>query len=591
MRSPKEIAFRIQQEIANLALYLRPPAPRLETPWPLALPPKPEARRADLADAIERGRFPLLGGELNCGGPPNGGYAMRWRKDYFHGIETPAEYFRRIRYLDFGEVGDHKAVWEPNRHQQLVALAMEGRIRSLTEALESWLEQNPLHRGVNWTSALEVAFRALSWIWIWHYAGPQLPPGLRERFCVALWQHGRHLQANLSIYFSPNTHLLGEGVALHALGVLFPSWPKAAEWRRRGFAQRRGRDIVRDCIKWQVREDGSYFEQSSYYHVYGLDFFLFHHILEAGGRAYEDKLRAMALYLNALMGPSRSLPYLGDDDGGRVFDAFGDRREFGRGTLAACAQLFPDLPVGFAAEDLFPMALCWLGAARCTTPARERPPLGAQRFRPSGVVSLEDGGRHLIFLGGGWGPGSAGHSHADALHFVARRDGREVFRDPGTGTYASDAAVRDWFRGPEAHNAIRVNGEGQARPAGLFRWENLAEVEAPTCEREGSVWRVEGRWRRRGFAQRRVLRWDPAARRLSVEDRLEGPPGKAKLEVFWQCDEEPLEGWTACRRQGLAVERIKAWKSEALGSWEEVEAWRVSGEVNLPWEGTVEWTF
>ncbi len=36
---------------------------------------------------------------------------------------------------------------------------------------------------------------------------------------VSLWQPGRHLENNLSYYFSRNTHLLGEAVALHSLLV------------------------------------------------------------------------------------------------------------------------------------------------------------------------------------------------------------------------------------------------------------------------------------------------------------------------------------------------------------------------------------
>ena len=61
-----------------------------------------------------------------------------------------------------------------------------------------------------------------------------MPDALRARFLTALNRHGRYLELNLSVYFSPNTHLLGEAVALHALGVLFPSFPRAARWAETG---------------------------------------------------------------------------------------------------------------------------------------------------------------------------------------------------------------------------------------------------------------------------------------------------------------------------------------------------------------------
>ena len=53
------------------------------------------------------------------------------------------------------------------------------------------------------------------------------------------------------MYFSPNTHLLGEAVALHALGILLPGFPRAREWEQAGSR------IVREQMDFQVRPDGS----------------------------------------------------------------------------------------------------------------------------------------------------------------------------------------------------------------------------------------------------------------------------------------------------------------------------------------------
>src|SRR5213075_3247545 len=103
--------------------------------------------------------------------------------------------------------------------------------------------------------------------------GDRMEADFRRRFLSELYRHGVYLEHNLSVYFSPNTHLLGEAVALHALGALFPVFPRAQEWRSAA-----GR-IVREQMDFQVRPDGSHFEQSSYYHVYALDMFLFHYVL------------------------------------------------------------------------------------------------------------------------------------------------------------------------------------------------------------------------------------------------------------------------------------------------------------------------
>ncbi len=82
----------------------------------------------------------------------------------------------------------------------------------------------------------------MSWIWIWHLAGEQMSPPFRQRFLGGLYRHGLHFEYNLSVYFSPNTHLLGEAVALHAIGRLFRTF----RGQNRG-ARSAGRRLVRRC--------------------------------------------------------------------------------------------------------------------------------------------------------------------------------------------------------------------------------------------------------------------------------------------------------------------------------------------------------
>ena len=415
-------------------MLVSPPTARGRVP--VALPVPDTAPAPDLiaiADSILAHRFPLLGLTIDTGP------TIDWRRDYLHGISSGAEYFRRVPYLDFARVGDHKVVWELNRHQHLVLLAQAfhstGRREYLDEAfaqLSSWLDANPFLRGINWASALEVAFRALSWAWLWTLAGPQMPPELARRFIDELYRHGRFLELNLSVYFSPNTHLLGEAVALYALGVMFsePEWKAAgARW-------------TEDAMARQVREDGSHFEQSAYYHVYALDFFLLYRALGQPDADYNEKLLRMAEYLDALMGPSGILPLIGDDDGGRLFHPYGDRTRFGQATLAG-----------------FKLA-----------------PRVSRLFKDAGTAVMTHGDIHIVIKAGGFGEGSGGHSHSDILSLVARIGDREILIDPGAYTYIADPAERNAFRGSTAHNTVRMAGRDQAIPAGPFRWLEKPDV-------------------------------------------------------------------------------------------------------------------
>lgn len=562
MRSPAELGFRLRQEALNLRYRLLPPrlpdAALAPAPLPLPRPETFAARldptyRAELltnAARIAAGELPAFGAWIDPGGP------IRWRKDYRHGHETPAVYFRRIPYLDFTRAGDHKWIWEINRHQHLVTLAQAWALdpqpiylRTLTVQLESWLEQNPPQLGINWASALEVAFRALSWIWIWHLAGAALPPVLAKRFLETLYAHGLHLEANLSIYFSPNTHLLGEALALDALGRLFPAMPGAADWVRIG-----SREMAL-ALERQVRPDGGYFEQSSAYHVYALDMFLLHRVLAGPGTPAEmESLGRMAAFLEALQGAPGRIPLLGDDDGGRLFSPFGRRDEFGRATLAVWHAL-TDSPLCAWPESASEMALWWLGRApaAATAPAFPAtglaaspatglvasPATGLAAFPDTGLAVLRANGIELFFDAGPFGPGSAGHSHADTLQLLVRRDGRDTVIDPGTETYIADAASRDRFRSSAWHATVAVGDAEQATPDGPFRWRGRPEARLLAWRQSETASWALGECLYAGIRHRRAVLLEKAAPRVWVADWLEWTGPARPLAQIWPLAADP----------------------------------------------------
>lgn len=536
MRSPAEFAFRARQEAANLMLLASPPVFRGQVPPRLALPdPAPVVETlqqsefaafalATAAQLLEH-RFPLFGTTIETGSE------IRWRRDYVHGKESSIAYFRRIPYLNFSEIGSHKFVWELNRHQHLVLLAQAflfSRNREFIEEIfrqiESWLDQNPFPCGINWTSALEVAFRSLSWIWIFHWIAPEMPDAFRSRFLTCLYRHGRYLAENLSIYFSPNTHLLGEAVALHALGALFEAFPESAAW------QRRGAEIVEAQLKFQVQPDGAHFEQSTYYHVYALDLFLLHYLLSGRPAAMEPVLVRMAEYLHWLLGPSGRISFFGDDDGGRVFHPYGERSEFGRATLATCGVLFghPEWIGRETAEQL----AWWLGAEALRSNSGTYSPVSGSRLFPdSGSAFLQSGNLWVQADAGPFGFGSAGHSHSDTLSLVAWLNGEQVLIDPGTYSYIANPEERAWFRGSGAHNTVRMDKRDQARQVGPFRWASKPEVSVERWTADSCRTRLDAICRYNGFTHRRRILLE--AGRLLVADDIEGPPGEHICEQIW----------------------------------------------------------
>ena len=242
----------------------------------------------------------------------------------------------------------------------------------------------------------------------------------RMKWLRQLYQHGCHLENNLSVYFSPNTHLLGEALALHALGLFFTGLPRAARWEQTGAR------VMREQMERQVHADGSHVEQSTYYHLYATDMFLLHAILAKPDREYMDKLEKMVEYLHAVMGPSRTLPFLGDDDGGRLFHPYGERSGFGRATMATAGIVLDHDHWQWDVKDLHEQAVWWLGVGVLDRKTGEGK-WESRLFSDAGVAVMTAGGNQVIFDAGGFGPWGAGHSHADALSIVVRAGER---RDP-----------------------------------------------------------------------------------------------------------------------------------------------------------------
>jgi len=538
MRSAAEIRFRLRQETANLYLLLAQPSFTGDVDWPLNLPDArhcAKALRGSLfeftviatAKLILAHRFPLFGTTLETG--PQ----IDWRRDYAHNKTSEAKYFRLVPYLNFAAVGDHKFIWELNRHQHLVLLAQAYLLtgqpdyaNEIFAQLETWFEQNPFQRGINWASALEVGFRALSWIWLWHFCGDIMPEALRARFLTSLYQHGRHLYENLSVYFSPNTHLLGEAVALHALGTLFPAFPNAAQW------QQRGADVTERQLTFQVKPDGSHFEQSTYYHVYALDFFLFYYLLAGRPSHLEPALKRMAEYLSWLLGPARRIAYFGDDDGGRLFHPQGVRDEFGRATLATCGVLLKPNQWLATRTELAEQASWWIGAEVLSqADTAGMLPQSSKLFPDAGAVFLQSDQMYVQFDAGSFGWGGAGHSHADTLSFVAWYRGEPLLTDPGTFTYLGDPLERNRFRGTAAHNTITIDGQQQAEPAGPFRWNRKPSVQLHAFAPNKDGCFVDATCEYRGFQHRRQILLQGV--QLLVLDEVSGPAGEHVLEQVW----------------------------------------------------------
>lgn len=474
------------------------------------------------ADRILANRFTLLGHpDLDFGSP------IDWHLDPVSGKRAPRIHWSRIPYLDADVVGDHKVVWEINRHQHFYVLGRAYRLtgdekyaRRFAEHLESWMEENPPKVGINWASSLEVAYRAIAWIWAFEFfqESPSLTPELLDRAVSYLDVHGRHLERYLSTYFSPNTHLTGEALGLLYLGVSLPRLKRAARWRQKGW------DILVEQLPKQVHPDGVYFEQASYYHRYTVDIYLHAVILarKSGIPVPPEMLERLGLlvdHLADLTRPDGTIPIIGDDDGGRL--AWLDERDFMdvRSPLAVASVVFdrPDHAgiSGDATEEVFWLLGPEAGEQVDRWALHHPKPDHLSRLYPvGGYAIMRDGwdrtANHAVIDCGPLGMMNCGHAHSDALAMEISMAGCAILVDPGTYTYTASAVDRDRFRLSASHNTVTVDGQSASVPAGPFSWAIRTDARCESWYAGGNVdWFVGSH---AGFQRLS----DPATHRRSV---------------------------------------------------------------------------
>lgn len=434
----------------------------------------------------------IINGEIEIfGAKCNFGTCLPWKKDFINGVDITDKFFYNVPFLNKDCVGDSKVVWELNRLQFLVPVAKAyflfenpSYYQWLKATIIDWINTNVYPMGINWASSLELAFRVVTFDWVIRFCRNSLlqDDDFRCAILKLLYVHGRHISRYLSTYFSPNTHLSGEGLALYLLGVRYPFLPDARKWREIGWK------TLLKCLDFQILTDGGYFERSLWYHRYTIEVYLLFSFL---AREASDPLPAivwdkldclLTFMLHALRGDG-TFPLIGDDDGGRLIAL--DSLDPGdvRGLMAACAVYLRRGDLKAVADDCTE-AVWWLWGQKGIN---EYEALTAQELQKAGAVFPETG---HAFLRSGWegdgtlvsmdagplGARNCGHSHSDALSLTLSVGNRNIIIDPGTYTYTLDIEKRNYFRSMEAHSSPYILGLPLSIPSDSpFQWLKIQQ--------------------------------------------------------------------------------------------------------------------
>ena len=448
------------------------------------------AERADtLAKAADarRHHFSFFGREFDYG------HDIPWHADPVTGREWPHVFHADVP-VHGGDVGfgDVKHVWELSRHQFLIDLGKSwfltrnaDDIDALRRLVRGWIADNPYGRGVNWSCALEPAFRTFSWLWAYALAADGLDDEFHVEWLAGLLDHGRFIERHFEHYSSPYNHLIGEAAALYMLGAYLPEFEAAPRWRAAATA------VLTSRLDEQFYADGGSVEQSTFYHHATLGYYLLAGLTsKVVGEPLPREIwwaieRALDFSL-ALMQPDGFTPTIGGADDGKPIRMqhlpFWDFRPylsigavvFGRGDFKAAAGRFYEDAVWLLGTEGV-KTFDGLEPQMPPGPSRALPASGYWVLRSDWSSSADyacvDCGEQAAGIRTDAVPNSM-HGHADCLSLVVSLGGRRVLVDSGFYSYNAGGEWEAHFRETAAHSTLKVDGRDQARHIGKMAWSH-----------------------------------------------------------------------------------------------------------------------
>lgn len=417
---------------------------------------------------------------------------LDWHFDPQLRVRSPVTFAPDIDYRDRTICGNVKNIWELNRHHHLTLLATAYAATKnppyadeVERQLLSWVRANPVQRGVNWHSGLELGVRLISWVWIERLlrgsAGHARLFGETGVMWPAVHWHQWFIRNGLSQGSSSNNHLIGELAGLFVAAVTWPYFPQSREWHR---VARAG--LEQEAVR-QTFASGLNREQAFSYHLFVLE------LLMAAGvegdrsevpfsASFKDVVQRMSGVLPLLEDASRGLPRYGDgDDGVGILLRAQQTSRLNFLYCVAGDWLGADVPGPTSGSGQFAAGIMVPPPAHAAA-ERFSAPSGSQAFVDAGLYILARERRtpRELFCVMDAGPlgylSIAAHGHADALAFTLSVGGQPVIVDPGTYSYFLEPEGREYFRSTKAHNTITIDGQSQSVPGGPFLWSHKANT-------------------------------------------------------------------------------------------------------------------
>ncbi len=429
-----------------------------------------------------------------------------WQLDFKSGFRWSAlDWCKSIQYGAKAGV-DVKVPWELARMQHFPTLAqaaaLSGRSNEPFQPKETYMAEfrnqiidfialNPPRFGVNWTTSMDIAIRAVNWLISYDYfrsAGCTFDEDFERIFRRSIYEHGQHIINNLE--YSPilrGNHYLADIAGLLFIAAYLPSTPETDMWL--AFSVQ---EMIAET-KLQFLPDGGNFEASVPYHRLSAEMVIYsaalleklpnekiaalsryNHRLKKGApklnpkledyRSLKKMLPSILRFARLVVKPNGHSPQIGDNDSGRFFKLFPNCMETtvleARNTFLTVNN-YKELPDNstFLVENYNNHSELQEIARLLNCPSL----VHTTTENETGHVSFNNFGLDIyrtkeyycsVRCGSIGQRGKGGHAHNDQLSIEVNVRGQDIFVDGGTYLYTPAAGMRNHFRSTSAHNTI-----------------------------------------------------------------------------------------------------------------------------------------
>ena len=360
---------------------------------------------------------------------------------------------------------DIKVPWELSRFQHIFVLGKAYQINqnnryasAFQNQISDWIKQNPYMIGVNWVCPMDVAIRAINWIWGFYFFknDNNIPDEFWIKFINTLHMHLHYLEFNWETSDKPNNHYVSDLVGYLYLCEFFKIKNTHVN---NAYTSNTSIDKKKNwCVKkileqffHQIQPDGTGYEGTTGYHRLDTELFLHFKLIcntkenitsdyqtnqnktgQAGLPAeFLSRFDKMVEFLQACTDESGTnssghFVTIGDNDSGKILTGIEiPSAKKPRATSEKSAIYnYPDF--GLVIIKTYPPEECQHGACLHVT---FRLPKFKQN-QPSG------------------------HFHYDQLAVTLSINGTPILIDPGSYVYTANGTWRNLMRSPQSHNTF-----------------------------------------------------------------------------------------------------------------------------------------